>query len=194
MLAVLLDAGVSCVFGMPSTTHVHRCVLWRNTPGRLYAGSTCQLSSLECSHRSFCTGVSQAQCFWPFFRQIPLSHTVHDLHPVPAEFRAGVSVSQLIGRVFTSFGLCSHCLFVKSYHIVWAHVVVDVITLMHVRVVWADLIVKHMIFIQLLATWFWVVDMIGLGLLCIRHAHTFYAQDVVRPRVLFYPGLTCLGA
>ena len=93
---------------------------------------------------------------------------------------APVCVSQLIGRVFTSFVLCSHCLFLNGVHLVWAHVVVDVITLMHVRFVWAALIVRHMG----LSNWFWVVAMFGLGLLCISHAHTFYTQDVVRPRIL----------
>ena len=57
---------------------------------------------------------------------------------------APVCVSHLIGRVFTSFGLCSHCLFLTGVHLVWAPVVVDVITSMHVRFVWAALIVRHM--------------------------------------------------
>ena len=58
--------------------------------------------------------------------------------------RVPVCLSHLIGRVFTSFGLCSHCLFLNGVHLVWAHVVVDVIILMHVRFVWAALIVRHM--------------------------------------------------
>ena len=37
------DVSVKCFFGMLSTTHVHRCVLWRHTPGRLNARFKCQI-------------------------------------------------------------------------------------------------------------------------------------------------------
>ena len=76
-------------------------------------------------------------------RQIPL-HTPFTIFIRCRPTSAPVCVSQLFGRVFTSFGLCSHCLFLNGVHIVWAHVVVDVITLMHVRFAWAALIVRHM--------------------------------------------------
>ena len=76
-------------------------------------------------------------------RQIPL-HTPFTFFIRCRPTSAPVCVSHLIGRVFTSFGLCSHCLFLNGVHLVWAPVVVDVITLMHVRFVWAALIVRHM--------------------------------------------------
>ena len=85
---------------------------------------------------------------------------------------APVCVSHLIGRVFTSFGLCSHCLFVNGVHIVWAHVVVDVITLIHVRIVWADLFVRHMGLSN--------SGPLGFGwLICSGSAHCVYAMPTL---------------
>ena len=91
MLAVLLDVSVSCFFGMLSTTHVHRCAPRPNTPGRLYAGFTCH----------FLLWIALIFCYAVFFLRrhvsglfckIPLSYTVRDFFPLPADFRAGVRV------------------------------------------------------------------------------------------------------
>ena len=94
MSDVLLDASVSCSFGMLSATHVHMCVLRRNTPGRLYAGFTCPISSLECSHLWFCPGASQAPCMWFLFFSQDSTFTLRSrFYPVPADFRNGVRVT-----------------------------------------------------------------------------------------------------
>ena len=60
-------------------------------------------------------------------------------------------------------------------HIVWAHVVVDVITWMHVRIVWADLIVRHMGLSN--------SGPIGFGwLICSGSAYCVYAMPTLSAR------------
>ena len=121
--------------------------------------------------------------YWP---PDSTSHSVHVFYPVPADFRAGVRVTFDWTRVH----IVRH---------VFALLVFERCSLsLGARCGWRDYFDACPIclggsycqahgVIRLRATWFWVVAIFGLGLLCISHAHTFYAQDVVRPRILSIP-------
>ena len=113
-----------------------------------------------------------------------------------------------------SFGLCSNglgaCLdrtewlLLNRVHIVWARVVVDpsdciyAMSTLPRRLCWSTPLNTFELFPNCVgrlygqalslfphsATLFWLSDMIGHGQLCISHAHTFCAQDVVTSRIL----------
>ena len=76
-------------------------------------------------------------------RQISLHTPFTCVYPVPADFRAGVRVTFDWTRVHIVRPVFALLVFERC-SLSWAHVVVDVITLMHVRFVWAALIVRHM--------------------------------------------------
>ena len=119
-------------------------------------------------------------------RKIPLHTPFTFFFPVPADFRAGVRVTfdwtrvHIVRPVFALF-VFDRCSLSLGARCGWRDYF-DVCPIC----LGGSYCQAHGV-IRLWATWFWVVAMFGLGLLCISQAHTFYAQDVVRPRILSTP-------